>query len=135
MDKKKRKSYEEIQFPKAPNSLEQNQYSFMSDLDSPPGSPSNEKSRVSAKEPEDKNPLMSPPPLYSANDYGIDSICLQPKLIKALMHRKVIKISSGGVHNICVVEPFPSSIVQDVYHSFMQAKYTDVMFRGFYSTA
>lgn len=77
---------------------------------------------------------MSPPALYSANDYGIDSICLYPKLIKSLMHRKVIKISSGGVHNICIVEPFPSSIVQDVYQSFIQSKYSDVVFKGFYST-
>lgn len=54
---------------------------------------------------------MSPPPLYSANDYGIDNICLYPKLIKSLMHKKVIKISSGGVHNICIVEPFPSYLL------------------------
>ena len=50
------------------------------------------------------------------------------------MHRKIIKISSGGVHNICIVEPHPSSIMQDVYQSFMQSKYTDVVFKGFYST-
>ena len=50
------------------------------------------------------------------------------------MHRKVIKISSGGVHNICIVEPYPASLMQDVYASFMQAKYTDVIFKGFYST-
>jgi hypothetical protein len=83
---------------------------------------------------EDKNPLLSPPPLYSANDYGIDSCCLAPKLLKSLMHRKVIKISSGGVHNICIVEPYPSSIMQDVYLSFMHSSYTDVIFKGFYST-
>ncbi len=50
------------------------------------------------------------------------------------MHRKVIKISSGGVHNICIVEPYPSSIMQEVYQSFMQGKYSDVVFQGFYST-
>ena len=65
------------------------------------------------------NALMSPPPLLSANDYGIDQICMQPKLIKSLMHRKVIKISSGGVHNICIVEPYPSSLMQDIYVNFM----------------
>ena len=49
------------------------------------------------------------------------------------MHRKVIKISSGGVHNICIIEGYPSSIMQDIYASFMQSKYTDVVFKGFYS--
>mmetsp|Transcript_25606 Transcript_25606/g.29414 ORF Transcript_25606/g.29414 Transcript_25606/m.29414 type:complete len:124 (+) Transcript_25606:1391-1762(+) len=29
-----------------------------------------------------------------------ESVSLVPKLIKSLMHRRVIKISSGGVHNI-----------------------------------
>lgn len=51
------------------------------------------------------SPLMSPPPLYSTDDYKIDGMQLTPKLVKSLMHRKVIKISSGGVHNICIIEP------------------------------
>ncbi len=38
IDKKRRGSYEEIIFPKTTNSLESNQYSFMSAIDSPPGS-------------------------------------------------------------------------------------------------
>lgn len=59
---------------------------------------------------------------------------MMPKLIKSLMHRKIIKISSGGVHNICIVEPFPAFVMQDVFQSFMQQKYTDVVFKGFYST-
>lgn len=50
-------------------------------------------------------PLLSPPPLYSTEDYKIDAMQFTPKLVKSLMHRKVIKISSGGVHNICIVEP------------------------------
>jgi hypothetical protein len=62
---------------------------------------------------------MSPPPLLSSNDYGIDQISMSPKLIQSLMHRKVIKISSGGVHNICIVEPYPSSILSDIYMTFM----------------
>ena len=61
------------------------------------------------------SPLMSPPPLYSTDDYKIDGMQLTPKLVKSLMHRKVIKISSGGVHNICIVEPQPSSLLEDVY--------------------
>lgn len=61
------------------------------------------------------SPLMSPPPLYSTDDYKIDGMQLTPKLVKSLMHRKVIKISSGGVHNICIVEPQPNSIQEDVY--------------------
>ena len=50
-------------------------------------------------------PILSPPPLYSTEDYKIDAMPFTPKLVKSLMHRKVIKISSGGVHNICIVEP------------------------------
>lgn len=80
------------------------------------------------------SPLMSPPPLQSANDYGIETICQAPKLVKSLMHRKVIRISSGGVHNICIVESKPSCILVDVYNSFMNAKFTDVIFKGFFTT-
>jgi hypothetical protein len=50
------------------------------------------------------------------------------------MHRKVIKISSGGVHNICIVEPQPSSLLEDVYKQFINGLYTDVVFKGFYQT-
>lgn len=48
------------------------------------------------------------------------------------MHRNVIKISSGGVHNICIVEPVPCSLLSDVYQQYMNTKYTDVVFKGFY---
>ena len=81
------------------------------------------------------SPLMSPPPVQSANDYGIETICFAPKLVKSLMHRKVIRISSGGVHNICIVESNPSCILRDVYMAFMNGKFTDVVFQGFYTTA
>ena len=64
-------------------------------------------------------PLNSPPPLYSANDYGIEKIEQVPKLVRSLMHKKVIRISSGGVHNICIVETNPTSVV----------------FKGFYQTS
>lgn len=52
------------------------------------------------------------------------------------MHRRVTKIASGGVHNICVVEPNPqATVAQDVYLlNFVQARFTDVVFKGFYST-
>ena len=77
---------------------------------------------------------MSPPPLQSANDYGIETICQAPKLVKSLMHRKVIRISSGGVHNICIVESKPSCILVDVYNCFMNGMFTDVIFKGFFTT-
>ena len=80
-------------------------------------------------------PLMSPPPLYSANDYGIEKIEQVPKLVKSLMHKRVIRISSGGVHNICIVEAKPTCVLKDIYISFMQAKFTNVVFKGFYQTA
>ena len=80
------------------------------------------------------SPLMSPPPLYSTDDYKIDGMQLTPKLVKSLMHRKVIKISSGGVHNICIVEQHSRSIQEDVYKQFMDGMYTDVIFKGFYQT-
>ena len=47
-------------------------------------------------------------PLYTTEDYKIDGMQFTPQLVKSLMHRKVIKISSGGVHNICIVEHHPS---------------------------
>jgi hypothetical protein len=50
------------------------------------------------------------------------------------MHRKVIKISSGGVHNICIVEPHPCSLVEEVYKQYIDCLYTDVVFQGFHST-
>lgn len=56
-----------------------------------------------------------------------------PQLVKSLMHRKVIKISSGGVHNICIVEPQPCSLLEDVYQKYIHNKYTDVIFKGFYN--
>ena len=49
-------------------------------------------------------PLLSPPAMSSNTDYGLETVSHTPKLIRSLMHRKVIKISSGGVHNICIVE-------------------------------
>ena len=61
------------------------------------------------------SPLLTPPPLYSTDDYKIDNTQLTPKLVKSLMHRRVTKISSGGVHNICIVEPHGNKIVEDVY--------------------
>lgn len=57
-----------------------------------------------------------------------ESVSLTPKLIKSLMHRKVLKISSGGVHNICIVEPYPNHLSADLYSFFMKSKYTDVCF-------
>ena len=77
---------------------------------------------------------MSPPPLYSTDDYKIDGMQLTPQLVKSLMHRKVIKISSGGVHNICIVEPQPSSLTEDIYKQYIKNLYTDVVFKGFYQT-
>lgn len=77
-------------------------------------------------------PLNSPPALVSAHDYGIETIAYTPKLVKSLMHKKVIRISSGGVHNICIVEPKPSCILKDVYNAFKEGKFVDVTFKGFY---
>jgi len=54
--------------------------------------------------------ILDQPPLYSTDDYKIDGMQLTPKLVKSLMHKKVIKISSGGVHNICIVESSLKSI-------------------------
>ena len=59
---------------------------------------------------------------------------MTPKLVKSLMHRKVIKISSGGVHNICIVEPNSNKIVEDVYKQYIQELCTDVVFKGFFQT-
>jgi hypothetical protein len=77
-------------------------------------------------------PLNSPPALVSAHDYGIETIAYTPKLVKSLMHKRVIRISSGGVHNICIVEAKPSCILKDVYSALKEGKFTDVIFKGFY---
>mmetsp|Transcript_8703 Transcript_8703/g.14761 ORF Transcript_8703/g.14761 Transcript_8703/m.14761 type:complete len:180 (-) Transcript_8703:1593-2132(-) len=75
---------------------------------------------------------MNPPPLYSTEDYKIDGMQLTPKLVKSLMHKKVIKISSGGVHNICVVEPQSGNILDEIYRKYRSNSYTDVTFKGFF---
>lgn len=79
-------------------------------------------------------PLNSPPALFSASDYGIEKTEQVPKLVKSLMHKKVIRISSGGVHNICIVEAHPTCILKDIYKLFMEGKFTNVVFKGFYQT-
>jgi hypothetical protein len=140
-EKRRRDSFEDIVLPKISN-MNGDQYSFMSGADS---DRSDENSVGLDIETHKSNsgdivnthmsgasPLMTPPPLYSTDDYKIDGMQLTPKLVKSLMHRKVIKISSGGVHNICIVEPQPSSLLEDVYKQFMNGLYTDVIFKGFY---
>jgi hypothetical protein len=119
-EKKRRDSFEEINFQKLANSLDKS-YSFMSNFDSQSNSEFNQSPRgqetefkmdASYNRDESNNvdmgnnnaPLMSPPALLSAQDYGLETVSHTPKMIKSLMHRKVIKISSGGVHNICIVE-------------------------------
>lgn len=57
-----------------------------------------------------------------------ESISLIPKLIKSLMHRKVLKISSGGVHNICIVEPYPNHLANALYRCYLKNKFTDISF-------
>lgn len=57
-----------------------------------------------------------------------ESVSLTPKLVKSLMHRRVTKISSGGVHNICIVEPFPNHLSSDLYNVFLKSKFVDVCF-------
>ena len=141
-EKRRRDSFEEIVLPKI--STHGDQYSFMSGADSDrsdENSIQNENILDIETNKENSNalmlgtsPLMSPPPLYSTDDYKIDGMQLTPKLVKSLMHRKVIKISSGGVHNICIVEPQPSSLLEDVYKQFINSLYTDVIFKGFYQT-
>ena len=57
-----------------------------------------------------------------------ESISLTPKLIKSLMHRRVLKIASGGVHNICIVEPYPNSLAKDIHGKYSQNEHTDCVF-------
>ena len=136
-DRRRRSSFEEIIFPKIQIGFDGGN-SFLSGFDT---SSVNSSPRDSKHENDhDENnvvmtaPLNSPPPLQSAHDYGIETICYSPKLVKSLMHRRVIRISSGGVHNICIVEPQPSCILRDVYSCFKEKKFTDIIFKGFYQT-
>jgi hypothetical protein len=135
MEKRRRGSFEEVTFPRITNSLD-NHLSFNNGFES---SNSRQTSPRDSSRGTDDNqnvamitPLMSPPPLYSANDYGIEKIEQVPKLVKSLMHKKVIRISSGGVHNICIVEAKPTCILRDIYTNFMQGKFTNLVFKGFY---
>ena len=122
------------------NNTNGDQYSFMSGADSEFHDDNSCKDEhiIDAEKNENMQsaalPLQSPPPLYSTDDYKIDGMQLTPQLVKSLMHRKVIKISSGGVHNICIVEPQPSALMEDTYNQFMKGLYTDVVFKGFYQT-
>ena len=145
IERKRKGTWEDIAFPRI--TITNDQYSCMSGFESNNSSPresargeDSHRERHMGAGPEENNnvgmatPLMSPPPLYSANDYGIETICYTPKLVKSLMHRKVIRISSGGVHNICIVEAKPSCILKDVYKAFIEKKFTDVIFKGFHQT-
>jgi len=69
-------------------------------------------------------------------DYGLETPQMTPRLLKSLMHRRVTRIASGGVHNICVVEPNPqTTVAADLYMlNFVQARFTDIVFKGFFST-
>jgi len=156
LDQKGKRCWDSIIYPKpqpdAPS------YSFMSCADSQGSPPSSrnlhihiysniakDRSKEIDKTEQEEGPsvldyghLMSSdanftPMNYTHQEYGIEQICNTPRLVKSLLHRKVIKISSGGVHNICVVEPYPMSLFNDIYASFMQNKFTDIVFKGFYS--
>jgi hypothetical protein len=45
------------------------------------------------------------------------------------MHRKVLKISSGGVHNICIVHDYPNSLSYDIFKQFVLSNYSDLTFK------
>lgn len=135
MDRKRRGSFEEIIFPKITNGADQ--YSFYNGFETSSNQSSPRESQGEHGEQQTTNaqtPLNSPPALVSAHDYGIETICYTPKLVKSLMHRRVIRISSGGVHNICIIESQSACILKDVYHAFKEGKFTDVIFKGFYQT-
>ena len=85
------------------------QYSFMSGADSDHEDNIFEEhdKRNETNNENHNNTLSTPPPLYNTEDYKIDGMQFTPQLVKSLMHKRVIKISSGGVHNICIVEPRP----------------------------
>lgn len=66
--------------------------------------------------------------LANIDDKQRENLSYTPKLIKSLMHRNVLKISSGGVHNICIVEPEPNYLSYDLFKCFMSGKFADVQF-------
>lgn len=70
----------------------------------------------------------SMPQMHIFEEKQKESVSLIPKLIKSLMHRRVLKIASGGVHNICIVEPYPNYLPADIYRCLMKSKFTDVCF-------
>jgi hypothetical protein len=149
-EKRRRDSFEDIQIPRSPgNGGDQYSLNFscIESERSGGNSPNGDDERpMQSREPnadqpagtdvpmQGVSPLLSPPPLYSTDDYKIDNMQMTPKLVKSLMHRRVIKISSGGVHNICIVEPNCNRIAEEVYRQYIRGLCTDVVFRGFYQT-
>ena len=45
------------------------------------------------------------------------------------MHRWVTLISSGGVHNICIVQSLPNSLAYDITKQFISSNFTDFTFK------
>lgn len=74
---------------------------------SPQDSPKNDRGNTATK---DKESEDGEEENKKNQDYGLDAPYHTPRLVRTLTDRKVIKISSGGVHNICIVEPFPASL-------------------------
>ncbi len=54
------------------------------------------------------------------------TFCPIPKIIRSLMPKKVIKIGSGGAHNICVTESIHHELPKSIYHSFKKKSFVDV---------
>jgi hypothetical protein len=95
--------------------MDDRQMSFIScteSQNSPQNSPKNNGTNLSKvdEEGEDANSDEEHKGTSKSADYGLDAPYHTPRLVRTLTDRKVIKISSGGVHNICIVEPFPSSL-------------------------
>ena len=66
-------------------------------------------------------------PMYK-DELSIVHFHSTPKIIRSLVSKNVLKISSGGVHNLAIVEENNNSLQASIYMTFITGAHTDFNF-------
>jgi hypothetical protein len=66
-------------------------------------------------------------PMYK-EELSITHFYPTPNMIRSLLPTNALKIASGGVHNLCVIEGNTNSLPCALYNCFMSATHTDFTF-------
>ncbi len=66
-------------------------------------------------------------PMYK-EELSITHFYPNPNMLKSLLPTNVLRIASGGVHNLCVVEGNTDSLQCSLYNRFMSGMHTDFAF-------